>query len=300
MRTRYIKPSFYKNDILAELGPHAQLLFTGLWCLADKDGRLEDRPKKIKAEIFPYYPVQIEQLLEKLSQNGFIVQYAVGDGKYIEIVNFVKHQNPHPNEKGLFPGPCDGEVVPPQSAKKEEQDKPDPPSKKDFDLFWKTIKHRPSDSKAQCWEKWQVLHKNKLLPSIEFLLQSAKLANEEWGKKNFQFVIGTHRFLNQRLWESPGYDPSNRQDQTVKKLRVGKEDCALCKGSGTAAKKTVDNEGVERYTPYACPCSQGKEYPSMGKIMKPDPKCPLCGGRGHKDRKVCTCLREVDEQSKAA
>jgi hypothetical protein len=31
-----------------------RLLFTGLWCLADREGRLEDRPAEIKAEIFSY------------------------------------------------------------------------------------------------------------------------------------------------------------------------------------------------------------------------------------------------------
>jgi hypothetical protein len=162
-------------------------------------------------------------------------------------------------------------------------------------------KHRPSDSKFQCWTKWQELRRNKDLPPIETVLQSARLANAVWAKENYRFVIGTYRFLNQRLWESEGYNPDTaKAEPSVKNMRVGKEDCALCKGCGTAAKETIDGEGVKRYTPYACPCSQGKEYPSMGKIMKPDPNCPLCGGRGHKDRKVCTCLREVDEQSKAA
>ena len=54
MRARNIKPGFFKNDTLAELEFAARLLFIGLWGLADRAGRLEDRPKKIKAEVFPY------------------------------------------------------------------------------------------------------------------------------------------------------------------------------------------------------------------------------------------------------
>jgi hypothetical protein len=47
-RTRQIKPGFFKNDELAELPIEARLLFAGLWTIADREGRLEDRPKKIK------------------------------------------------------------------------------------------------------------------------------------------------------------------------------------------------------------------------------------------------------------
>jgi len=32
----------------------ARLLYPGLWMLADREGRLEDRPLRIKAEILPY------------------------------------------------------------------------------------------------------------------------------------------------------------------------------------------------------------------------------------------------------
>lgn len=53
-RTRSIKPSFFSNDILAECEPMARLLFAGLWTLADRDGRLEYRPRRIKGALFPY------------------------------------------------------------------------------------------------------------------------------------------------------------------------------------------------------------------------------------------------------
>jgi len=46
-RSRNIKPGFFRNEMLAECSPLARLLFAGLWCLADRFGRLEDRPKRI-------------------------------------------------------------------------------------------------------------------------------------------------------------------------------------------------------------------------------------------------------------
>ena len=45
MRARNIKPGFFKNDALAELDFAGRLLFIGLWGIADRAGRLEDRPK---------------------------------------------------------------------------------------------------------------------------------------------------------------------------------------------------------------------------------------------------------------
>jgi len=43
MRSRNIKPGFFKNEIIAEMPTETRLLFIGLWLLADREGRLEDR-----------------------------------------------------------------------------------------------------------------------------------------------------------------------------------------------------------------------------------------------------------------
>lgn len=96
-RTRNIKPGFFKNEELAELGFPAMLLFAGLWTLADRDGRLEDRPKRIKAEIFPYNKVDIEDLLAKLDAHQFIKRYEVEGERYIAVPKWLQHQ--HPNKK---------------------------------------------------------------------------------------------------------------------------------------------------------------------------------------------------------
>ena len=49
-RARNIKPSFFMNENLAECDPLARILFVGLWTLADRDGRLEDRPKPLRVQ----------------------------------------------------------------------------------------------------------------------------------------------------------------------------------------------------------------------------------------------------------
>ena len=104
-RIRYLKPDFFKDEDLATLPYEVRLFFAGLWNFADKAGRLEDRPLRLKAEIFPYDNVDIEKCLVLLSKpkNGsgkpFIQRYEVDRDKYIQIVNWEKHQKPHHTEQ---------------------------------------------------------------------------------------------------------------------------------------------------------------------------------------------------------
>ena len=98
-RSRNIKPAFFKNYELADAGPSTQLLFAGLWCLADKEGRLEDRPRLIKAELFPYYDCDVDGGLTVLERLGFVRRYLSTGIAVIEVLNFKKHQSPHHTEK---------------------------------------------------------------------------------------------------------------------------------------------------------------------------------------------------------
>lgn len=97
-RSRNLKPGFFKNEDLAECSPWTRLCFAGLWTIADRDGRLEDRPKRIKAELFPFDSQEVEPMLQELANRGFIVRYQVEGQALIQVVNFAKHQNPHHRE----------------------------------------------------------------------------------------------------------------------------------------------------------------------------------------------------------
>ena len=98
-RSRNIKPAFFDNDLLAENEPLGRLLFIGLWTLADHHGNLEWRSKRIKKQILAYDDCDVEALAINLDKSGFIRFYSDGEKTYINIVNFVKHQNPHKNER---------------------------------------------------------------------------------------------------------------------------------------------------------------------------------------------------------
>jgi hypothetical protein len=97
-RTRYLKPGFFTNEVLADCGPEAMLAFAGLWVHADRNGRLEDRPRRLKTKILPYWDVEFEALLDRLHVAGFIERYEVQGTKVIQVLNFERHQRPHANE----------------------------------------------------------------------------------------------------------------------------------------------------------------------------------------------------------
>lgn len=104
-RIRYLKPDFFKDEDLADHPFWIRLLFEGLWTIADKEGRLEDRIKRIKADLFPYDEVDVESGLSDLAKekkhgNGpFIYRYEINNEKYIQIINWQEHQKPHHTEK---------------------------------------------------------------------------------------------------------------------------------------------------------------------------------------------------------
>ncbi len=104
-RKRQIKPTIFANEELGaeSTDPLILPLFEALWCLADREGRLEDRPQKIvNGFAFPYRNItDPDGMLQWLHDRGFIIRYSVGGKRFLEVVNFKAHQiggGIHPNE----------------------------------------------------------------------------------------------------------------------------------------------------------------------------------------------------------
>lgn len=112
MRARNLKPGFFKNEVLGKSDPINGHIFQGLWCLSDREGRLEDRPDRIHLEINGYRDLKTTaHALDWLAKHGFIRRYKVKRDKYIQVLKFNEHQNPHHTEKGSkLPGP-NGELT---------------------------------------------------------------------------------------------------------------------------------------------------------------------------------------------
>jgi len=111
-RIRYLKPDFFKDEDIKELSFEARLFYQGLWIQADREGRGEDRPERLKIEIMPYDEVDAEEIMRLLAhhkKNGkrpFIVRYEIDGEKYYQIINWQKHQRPHKTER-------DSDIPPP-------------------------------------------------------------------------------------------------------------------------------------------------------------------------------------------
>ncbi len=97
-RARLLKPGFFTNSALGRLSMGARLVFQGLWCVADREGRLVDDPARLKVEILPYDKVNLDRLLDDLHEAGFIVRFESEGRRFIQVVNFAKHQRPHARE----------------------------------------------------------------------------------------------------------------------------------------------------------------------------------------------------------
>jgi len=136
VRARNIKPGFYENEDLVELSFACRHFFVGLWCLADREGRLEDRPKKIKLALAPLDDVNPDKILDELNDRNLIVRYSVNSSEFISIPNFLKHQRPHHNEKK-------SEIPPPP-----EKQEPDIPSDEKLDLAKALLDERITEDEA--------------------------------------------------------------------------------------------------------------------------------------------------------
>ena len=165
MRARNIKPDFFLNENLAEVSAHERLLFIGLWCLADREGRLEDRPKRIRAAVFPYEDVDVDSMLDRLHQAGLAIRYEVDQDKYIAIPNFLKHQSPHSREMpSVIPQPSQPNLV---NAPAQPGQWPTTQTMPEHDLGRQDVPSCPPDS--------PFLNPDSLIPDSPLLIEDSPL-----------------------------------------------------------------------------------------------------------------------------
>ena len=234
-RSRNIKPGFFTNDQLAELPALTRLLFVGLWTIADRDGRIEDRPKKVKAETMPYDNFDCDEALSDLQRAGFIVRYASGGTNVIQVVNWDKHQNPHVKEQpstlptqdknqtstvqepdkpqpstevaGLIPDsgfliPDPSPLIPDCSTDVEGAGKPRKPAKPSI--------AKPDDVDGQTWADWLTLRKAKKAPVTETVVHGARAESVKAGMTLDAFLQVWCRRGSQGL-EANWLKPAERQ-----------------------------------------------------------------------------------------
>lgn len=232
-RARNIKPGFFRNADLVELPFEARLLFIGLWTIADRAGRLEDRPKQIKMELFPADNMDCDALLGQLAGIRMIERYKAGGTRYLQVVNFGKHQNPHKDEKQSTIPPNDGTaetvienrdghsantmqagckhgatsevvgLIPDSLLLIPEENPCSPPASESADdgfaTFW--AKYPKKVAKPQALKAWKKIKPaGQLLAEMMAALEKQN-ANADWQKDGGQFIPHPATWLNGRRWE---------------------------------------------------------------------------------------------------
>jgi hypothetical protein len=238
MRSRNIKPGYFKNEELAACAPLTRILFAGLWCMADRDGRTKDRPKRIKADVLPYDDCDCDAMLGELVAHGFIERYESEGQAVIQVNNFVTHQRPHPKEpsESLPAKPCTnpartrkkisvpGEylascalpsfpsestsLTPSPVAQPRRAGRKTPPA--GFDEFWSAYPRKVGKGDAQ--KAWAALPPDgdllgKILTAVKW-----QAGREEWTRDGGRYVphpatwLRAERWLDERATPPPGED----------------------------------------------------------------------------------------------
>lgn len=249
-RSRNIKPGFFSNEHLAEVDFATRLLFIGMWTEADREGRLEDRPRRLKMALFPADNVDIEKMLADLDHLGFITRYTVGSFNAIQIVNWAKHQNPHLKEaKSTIPEmpvtePCPVKVGASTMQAPDENSSfpadslsldslnlipdslspsPAPVVLEDlFPKFWKLYPRKVGKDKAE--KAWAKL---KVTPELFDLMVKAlgkQVLTPDWIKDKGQFIPHPSTWLNGKRWEDEIPDVASNVHQFAPRRQTNEPD----------------------------------------------------------------------------
>lgn len=208
-RIRSIKPGFFLNEQLADLPYQWRLLFIGLWTQADREGRLEDRPMRLKAVLFPYDDLNVDQGLGCLANAGLVIRYDTEEGqRLIAIPTWNKHQLPHVKEQpSELPAPehvtCT--VLAPDLHFRKGAD-PDPEGSGSgtaahearFERFWAVYPRRVGKGAAQ--SVWMRLKPSDELTDAILGAVEAQAQTPQWTKDGGQFVPHPKTWLSQKRW----------------------------------------------------------------------------------------------------
>src|SRR6202035_678860 len=106
-RIRTIKPEFPQSETIGRLSRDARLLFVLLWTIADDAGRARAASRMLASLLYPYdddAPSLIDGWLDDLEHHDCVRRYEVDGSRYLEIVNWLKHQKiDHPSASRLPP-----------------------------------------------------------------------------------------------------------------------------------------------------------------------------------------------------
>ena len=96
MRIRTVKPMLFKHEELydaeEESGLPLRLVYIGLFCCCDREGRFKWKIRSLKSDVLPYDEIKFSDCLEALMTYGFVKKYTVEEEQYGCIPSFLAHQ----------------------------------------------------------------------------------------------------------------------------------------------------------------------------------------------------------------
>lgn len=108
-RIRTIKPIFWDDELVGAMTPMVRLTFVGLFSLADDEGRLPGRAVGVRNKLFAYDEqvtiADVEAALLELHNARRIRLYGDASQRYLEVVNFAKHQRIQKPQPSQYPAP---------------------------------------------------------------------------------------------------------------------------------------------------------------------------------------------------
>lgn len=123
-RSRVIKPQFFTDEVLGELSAYTRLLYAGMRTIADREGKLENRPKTIKLFTLPHDedvgPDDIAALIQGLESAGILETYSVDGLNLIRLLGWgkkemgVKGRKPIDKANGVHWNETESELPDPQ------------------------------------------------------------------------------------------------------------------------------------------------------------------------------------------
>ena len=197
--------------------------------------------------LFRQHALALDELLNWLDSEDFILRYEINGKRYIQVLNFAKHQNPHKNEvlseipppdSGRVPkksvhAPSDSEalgLIPdsfnliPDSLLLIAEGPPTPPPAGEsmdngFDAFWLEYPKKSGKQTAmKAW--WKLKPSGQLLLEIMVGLQRYK-SSEQWADP--KYIHDPATWINGRRWEdevTPG-KPKNSLNLSEQKYTEG-------------------------------------------------------------------------------
>lgn len=167
-RIRSIKPESFDDEDLCALPFSHRWCYVGLMTQADRSGRMEDRPKRLKARLFPYDDVNMDAMLMDLARAGFIVRYVVTGRAYIAIrpSSWAKHQYIRNNEPAsTIPAPDAAHAVYAELGKNDEvettpSEETEEPQQAQGDTEHGDTKAPDGASRSPGMDKWEWINGN--------------------------------------------------------------------------------------------------------------------------------------------